>query len=496
MLTQRAGKRVLVLERHFKLGGFNHAFQRKGFHWDVGLHYVGDMAPGSQSRRMMDLVTGGGVDWAPMPHTYDVFHYPGLTFAVPADKAAYAAELARAFPGEAAAIERYFADVHRASEWLMREVMSWNLPVPFGAALRAVGKRSREIGLMTTAAYLHEHVADPRLRAVLASQWGAYGLPPQRSSFAQHALIVEHYLAGGWYPVGGSDAMTDAIVGIVTGGGGEARVYSTVEEIVVEAGRAVGVRVATKRGRDSAVSEIRAPIVVSDAGARATFEQLLRRRLPQAAAVHAHPAGLANVTVYLGLRESPEKLGFHGENHWYFDGFDHDSMAGSDAAVRGEPGFAYLSFPSLKDPRARRETAEIIGYAPTAAFDAWAGTRWRKRGDDYDALKERIATGLIDLVERRAPGFADLIEHVVVSTPLTVDSFAGYRSGSFADLAGTPDRFRHRMFPARVMPGLYLAGADSMSLGIVGALMGGVLAAGSALGPTGIPRVMAAASRG
>ncbi len=496
LLTRRAGKRVLVLERHFKLGGFNHAFQRNRFHWDVGLHYVGGMGPGEQSRKVMDLVTGGQVDWAPMPDFFEVFHYPDLSVPVPSDPRAYAAALIDSFPHEAKSIRSYFTDVKRATSWLTREVVSWNLPAPLAASARLLGLRSRRLGLSTTADYLRARVGDPRLRAVLASQWGDYGLPPEQSAFAQHALIVDHYLRGAWYPVGGSDAMTDAMVAIVREGGGDARVYSTVEEILVEKDRAVGVRVATRRGRDSHVEDIRAPIIISDAGARATFEHLLRQPLPQAEALRSHPHGLANVTAYLGLRESPERLGFRGENHWYFDTFDHEAMATSDSVISGEPRYGYLSFPSLKDPSASRHTAEIITAAPVAAFEPWAGTRWRNRGEDYEMLKKGLGAGLIALVERQAPGFADLVEHVEVSTPLTVDNFAGYRSGSFADLAGTPDRFRHKMFPATVMPGLYLAGADAMALGIVGAMMGGVLAAGSALGPTGIPRLMAAAAKG
>ena len=46
VLARIKGYRVLVLEQHFKLGGFTHTFQRPGgYNWDVGLHYVGKWAP-------------------------------------------------------------------------------------------------------------------------------------------------------------------------------------------------------------------------------------------------------------------------------------------------------------------------------------------------------------------------------------------------------------------------------------------------------------------
>ena len=43
LLGVHAGKRVLVLERHYEAGGFTHTFHRPGYEWDVGLHYIGQM---------------------------------------------------------------------------------------------------------------------------------------------------------------------------------------------------------------------------------------------------------------------------------------------------------------------------------------------------------------------------------------------------------------------------------------------------------------------
>jgi all-trans-retinol 13,14-reductase len=54
--------RVLVLERHFKIGGFTHTFSRPGgWTWDAGVHYVGDVGPGMDGRRLFDLITEGRV---------------------------------------------------------------------------------------------------------------------------------------------------------------------------------------------------------------------------------------------------------------------------------------------------------------------------------------------------------------------------------------------------------------------------------------------------
>jgi phytoene dehydrogenase-like protein len=64
LLAQLQHKRVLVLERHFQPGGFTHQFSRGKYHWDVGLHYVGQMEKTSLMRQMFDLVTRSQVEWA------------------------------------------------------------------------------------------------------------------------------------------------------------------------------------------------------------------------------------------------------------------------------------------------------------------------------------------------------------------------------------------------------------------------------------------------
>ena len=505
LLAQLGGRRVCVLERHFTLGGFNHAFTRKGFHWDVGLHYVGQMAPGEQGRRIMDLVTGGEVEWSRMPAEFDVFHYPEAEIAQPAGADAWFKRLAERFPAERAALTAYRRDLRVATAWMTREYVALNTPGPVRRAAWHLNRRGRALALTTTGDYLAGRFTDPLLRAVLASQWGDYSLPPGRSAFGMHAMIVSHYLGGGWYPVGGATAVTEALVRQVEQAGGSARASHEVTRILRDAtGRAYGVAVHAKRGRGGLDLEIHAPVVVSDAGLAITLGRLLPPRTadePQVArllaAAEAAGSGAANVVAYLGLRASPEPLGLRGENHFFFPGLDHDAAYGDGrGALDGRLPMAYLSFPSLKDPRAAKPTAEIITAVDPAGFAAWRGTAWMKRGDDYAALKERLAEALLAVVEARYPGFRDLVEYVEVSTPATVETFTGVPSGGFAQLAATPQRLRARRTPAALpVPGLYLTGADACSLGIMGALMGGVFAAGTVLGPLGIPRIMARAAR-
>ncbi len=498
LLARLRGQRVLVLEKHFRLGGFTHEFERKGYRWDVGVHYVGGLGAGGSSRGLMDLITGGALEWTQMPDDFEVFHYPGLEFRVPSDPRRYRRRLIEAFPGEARAIETYFRDVARAASWYGMQSWSWS-GGPVGSAVGLAARAGRRLGLQTTEQYLSRRFTDPRLRALVASQWGDYGLTPARSAFAVHALIVQHYLQGGWFPRGGSEAIATACTAVIEAAGGRCLVNHEVQRILIENGRAVGVQVHVRRGRAGAQLELRAPRVISDAGAHTTYTRLVPEGVAGGLAtrVAAAEPSTSAVTAYLGLSRSARELGMNGENHWFYTGFDHEQIPdGGSQLLAGRPTACYLSFPSLKDPGATAHTAEIISFAGAEEFSRWADTRWMRRGADYLELKNRLAAGMIGFVDDRLPGFADLVDYVEVSTPLTVESFTGHRAGAVYGLAGTPERLRGKLVGARgPVPGLLITGADACFSGIMGAVMGGVFAAGEAIGVTGVPQIMAAAAR-
>jgi len=52
-ILSKEGKKVLVLERHYTAGGFTHVFKRRGYEWDVGIHYI--IRGSSQQKQKLDL---------------------------------------------------------------------------------------------------------------------------------------------------------------------------------------------------------------------------------------------------------------------------------------------------------------------------------------------------------------------------------------------------------------------------------------------------------
>ena len=116
LLSVYGGKRVLVLERHYVMGGFTHTFRRPGYEWDVGLHYIGQVQDDTSSvRRAFDHVTGGKVRWNAMPEVYDRIIVDGQTFDLIRGLEQYREGMKRDFPSEVRAIDKYIAAVQSSN---------------------------------------------------------------------------------------------------------------------------------------------------------------------------------------------------------------------------------------------------------------------------------------------------------------------------------------------------------------------------------------------
>ncbi|HJL84883.1 MAG TPA: FAD-dependent oxidoreductase, partial [Candidatus Marinimicrobia bacterium] len=104
----KAGKKVLVLERHFKVGGWTHTFQRGQYEWDVGIHYIG--AVGRKNaflRKLFDEITDERLEWASMSDNYDRMIFPDKSYNFVAGKEQFIDQMVEYFPKERDAIVKY-----------------------------------------------------------------------------------------------------------------------------------------------------------------------------------------------------------------------------------------------------------------------------------------------------------------------------------------------------------------------------------------------------
>ncbi|MBI5174771.1 MAG: NAD(P)/FAD-dependent oxidoreductase [Candidatus Melainabacteria bacterium] len=492
LLAQLKGFKVLVLEKHFKVGGFTHTFSRHGYKFDVGVHYVGEMQPGSRSQKLFDLVSGAAVEWAPMPDIYDKFVYPDFTVCASSNRAVYINELVNRFPHEKTAIHKYFKDIDAVNLAIQTKTTASLLPGILAAPVNAFNSAFNKLAIISTADYLNANFKDNKLKAVLVSQWGDYGLPPSLSSFAIHSLIATHFLNGAFYPTGSAETIAQAIVPIIKRAGGEVLVNHGVEEILVKNGTAYGVT-----GKDQSGTPFRfsARHIISNAGIYPTFQKLLPENYKLAVPGFSEALDASSISIYIGFKRSPKELGFQGENHWLHSSYDHDAEYAARNNPQGKPGFAYLSFASLKDRLAEKHTAQVITIASAAPFKQWQNTAWKKRGSEYEQYKERLTENLLSMIESRYAGFRDLVDYCELSTPLTVESFTGHPGGRIYGQPMTPQVVASRSFkPDTHVKNLYLTGTDILAPGVMGAFMGGVFCAARIMGAFGLAEIMTAAS--
>jgi all-trans-retinol 13,14-reductase len=106
-LLSELGWKVCVLEQHYTAGGYTHSYDRAGYEWDVGVHYIGDVGAKTRTRRLFDFLSDGKLEWAPMADEYDRFYIGDKVFCARAGKREFRDNLVAQFPDEERAIDEY-----------------------------------------------------------------------------------------------------------------------------------------------------------------------------------------------------------------------------------------------------------------------------------------------------------------------------------------------------------------------------------------------------
>jgi all-trans-retinol 13,14-reductase len=495
-LAKLAGKRVLVLEQHYTAGGFTHTFRRPGYEWDVGVHYIGDVSePHRSSRRIFDFLTDGELEWADMGDVYDRIILGDRAYDYVKGLEAFRAQMHEYFPSEKDAINRYLEKVLATAKKGQLFYAEKAVP-PFASKLFGGMMRRGALkeATRTTREVLEEITQNQELIGVLTGQFGDYGLVPAESSFFMHSMVTSHYFRGAAYPRGGSGRIAQTILPVIESAGGEVVTNAEVDQVLFDDERVVGVKLVDGR-------ELRAPTVISDAGAINTFSRLVPEDIARdsgfPAKIEEVGASVAHLNLYLGLQGTTEELGLQKTNLWVYPDHRHEeNFRRFQEDINAPFPVVYLSFPSAKDPDFQqrypgRSTVEAITLGPYEPFRAWESTSWKKRGAEYDDLKASLTERLLQTLYKHAPGTRGKVEVAELSTPLTTRNFAAHSKGEIYGLAHNRRRFEQRWLrPRTPIDGLFLTGADVCSAGVVGAMMGGMLCSSAVLQNNALGQVL------
>jgi all-trans-retinol 13,14-reductase len=324
---------------------------------------------------------------------------------------------------------------------------------------------------------------DPRLRTLLTAQWGYYGSTPSRSSFAVQALVSKHFLHGSFYPIGGTGQIAQTLLQTVADAGGWTRVATHVEEIVVDNNTAKGVVLTTGE-------RILADRVVSAVGVSSTVHSLLPEKYREtkwARSIEDLAPGPSHISLYVGFKGDIRRAGAGKANKWIYQTWsqEQDTWNISDPDHLPNPPILYVSFSSLKDPDYdpgpdELHTGEIVTFVKWEDFKQWRAN-WKQRPEAYETFVTKLRDKLLADFLAHMPELEPMVAYVEISTPASSEHFCRPVAGSIYGIEPTPDRFRNKWLrPRSPITNLLFAGSEVATGGLIGAMMGGVLAATSA----------------
>jgi all-trans-retinol 13,14-reductase len=471
----QGGLKTLVLEQHELPGGWCHTFTLEGYRFSPGVHYLGKLSEnGSLARIYRGLGVSKDLEFCELnPDGFDHIFIGEERFDIPKGKRAFMERLKQRFPDESKGIDGYFKTI----EDYFQGLKSFSLPKLF-TVLRWSLRTGKDL--------VEHFTRDPVLQAILYGQAGDHGMPPSLVSAPIHMGIVEHYFDGAYYPRGGGGALPRAFVRALQGAGGEIRLQSMVEEILIEEQTAIGVRLAGGE-------EIRAKFVISNADPDVTFTQLigeehlpprLKRRLKRT------KYSTSAVSLYLAVDMDLRAAGLDSGNFWFYDHPDLEQLYSqglTDDLVHTErPGAIFLTVTTLKDPSKMHSgvhTLEAFAFVDYAPFARWENDTPGDRPWEYQQLKEKIAKKMLAAIERRVPGFSEHVVFANLGTPLTNKHYLNATRGNLYGI----DKRRLQVGPLgypikSAIEGLFMVGASTMSHGVAGATGTGLACAGQILG--------------
>ncbi|HEY2512956.1 MAG TPA: NAD(P)/FAD-dependent oxidoreductase [Polyangiaceae bacterium] len=479
----RAGQKVLVLEQHYLPGGWTHSFTLSGYRFSPGVHYIGDVGPGGGVRRLYEgLGVARDLEFHELnPDGFDHFLIAGERFDQPKGERAWIERLAARFPRERAGIERYFTTLRAVVKDLGKCDTMLSFPAVLGIPFRAPALT--RWGLRTLAPLLDSCVKDPLLKAVLSAQSGNHGLPPSRVSLPAHAAMAHHYYDGGYYPRGGAKSIPRAFLRELRRHGGEIRLRSRVKRILVERGRAAGVELESGE-------VVRAKTVVCNADPAVTYGKLLASEhcAAQIRQVKRMRYSVGLLSVFCATDLDLGALGFDSGNYWYYRDTDVGGLYARmaerlpDARVDG----LFLTITTLKDPGHRpngHHTLEMFTFVPYEDFARFGSAADRANDLTYQAFKRALGDEILATAENVIPGLRQHVRFLEVGTPLTSDFYCeAYRGASYGT-EKTPWQLGPFSFGQRgPVEGMFLCGASTLSHGVAGASLSGLVAAQLALG--------------
>jgi len=435
--AQRNGYQSRIYEMHNLPGGLMTAWKRKGYTIDGCIHWLSYSNPTLGGYKMWDDI--GLVEDAKIfdPELFTIIEgQQGQSVNFYSDVNRLEAHLLELAPEDRKTIRSICAAI-RAFARIDPDLstgMSENLFDMVRAAPAALAAMPylRKYGAMTMRD-LGKEFSNPLLRETFEKMW----YPDMSALGLLFTLSMLHNRAAG-YVIGGSLPMAHAVEKRYCDLGGKIHYGCRVEEILVEDGRAVGVRLEDGRVENAGT-------VISAADGYTTIYKMLGGRFIDDAVKEPYEKFVIfPPLIYIGLgvnQEIPEPYGVTGGVN---------IMLSDPITVAGETidrlDVMIYNFDPLLAPAGKT----VLNVAFPTSYTYWK--ELYSESERYEAEKQAAAIAVIDRLDRRFPGLAQKVEMVDVATPVTFERYTGNWQGSFEGWIPTPATLMKQL--PKTLPGL------------------------------------------
>ncbi|MGQ9720377.1 MAG: phytoene desaturase family protein [Candidatus Jordarchaeum sp.] len=464
------GQKVLLLEKHWRPGGYAGSFVRGRFEFDIALHQISGLdllgKRGFLYRNFENLGITKRLDFVRLPNVYRSV-FPDLDVTLPAGRENAEGVLLDTFPQESEGITRFLDRVEATGKALVT--------LQRGASSEEEKKNIKENFFAykdkTLAEVLNADVKDPKARAVIAQIFAYFGLPPSRVSYLIYALGWGDYLRyGGAQIRGTSQMLANAFVDVVQEMDGEVRFNCGVKKILTEGGRVTGV--VTEKDE-----KIESDHIISNVNPITTCAQMIGvDKCPGSffQTLQAKEIAIGSICAYMGIDISHEELGIDDFEIFMNSSYDFESFW-DKLRTSIEPADFGLACYNAAYPEASPPGTSIIVLTTTSYAEPW----YKVSPPEYVETKNKVADIMLKRTEKVFPGIREHIEVIEVSTPLTNIRYTGNPGGAIYGWPYSPkETLMNRLPQEGPLKGLYFAGAwTQIGGGFQPCIMSGMMAA-------------------
>lgn len=421
----KAGLKVSIVEKQDKPGGYCTSFARRGYHFDVAIHYLGGCKKDGQIDKILQELG--------LKTKLQLIHYdptdkivtPDYVVFIRSDSRETIAGLQKIFPKEKLNLENFFT--------FITDKNFYNI--------------YPKVNKITFKQLLDSYFGDDKLKSIFGILLGNIGLPPSRASALTSIVLYRDFILNpGYYPCGGIQSFSDLLAQRFKDYGGKLFLNTEALKIVCKGDRTEGVLLAGD-------SLLTSKIVVSNADAIHTFRDLIETNDKGInGKLNDLVPSISPFAVYLGINVHPSKILKDNCAIWYFSTYDIDACYGDPEGNMQADDLNYIvcTFPglhSILENGQQKFSLELFMGAPfkTESF-------WRKE-------KEHLADKAVEKAEKVLPGLSKFINLRIIGTPQTFYKYTYNHHGAMYGWASTPSQIDRSVFPQKTpIKGLYLSG--------------------------------------